>query len=117
DEALKECLAAGQPQDKAEWLAKHRVHPGGRPSNLIVLPKLTPYTLGALLALYEHKVFVQGVVWGINPFDQWGVEYGKVLAQGITEELSGAKPKDAAGHDASTAYWVKRFGGDVFALA
>ncbi|PVY67850.1 glucose-6-phosphate isomerase [Pusillimonas noertemannii] len=111
EEALKECLASGLPQEKAEWLAKHRVHPGGRPSNLIVLPKLTPYTLGALLALYEHKVFVQGVVWGINPFDQWGVEYGKVLAQGITEELSGAKPKDAAGHDASTAYWVERFGG------
>ena len=111
EDALKECLASGVPPEKAEWLAKHRVHPGGRPSNLIVLPKLTPYTLGALLALYEHKVFVQGVVWGINPFDQWGVEYGKVLAQGITEELSGAKPKDAAGHDASTAYWVRRFGG------
>lgn len=107
EEALQECLGAGVPHEKALWLAKHRVHPGGRPSNLIVLPKLTPYTLGALLALYEHKVFVQGVVWGINPFDQWGVEYGKVLAKGITEELSGGTP--VAKHDASTAYWVNRF--------
>lgn len=109
EDALQECLAAGMPAEKAAWLAKHRVHPGGRPSNLIVLPKLTPYTLGALLALYEHKVFVQGVVWGINPFDQWGVEYGKVLAKGITAALSGEAPTKGAQHDASTEYWVKRF--------
>lgn len=109
DAALQECLAANVPPEKASWLAKHRVHPGGRPSTLIVLPKLTPYTLGALVALYEHKVFVQGVVWGINPFDQWGVEYGKVLAKGITDELSGAAPATDATRDASTAYWVKRF--------
>lgn len=111
EDALQECLDAGVEPEKAKWLAKHRVHPGGRPSNLIVLPKLTPYTLGALLALYEHKVFVQGVVWGINPFDQWGVEYGKVLAKGITQELSGGKPEDGVAHDASTAYWVKKFAG------
>lgn len=111
EDALQECLAAGMPPEKAKWLAKHRVHPGGRPSNLIVLPKLTPYTLGALLALYEHKVFVQGVVWGINPFDQWGVEYGKVLAKGITDELSGGAPPEGVGHDASTEYWVRRFAG------
>ncbi|MDS1139982.1 glucose-6-phosphate isomerase [Pusillimonas sp. SM2304] len=111
DGALKECLDAGMTQDKAEWLAQHRVHPGGRPSNLIVLPRLSPYTLGALLALYEHKVFVQGVIWGINPFDQWGVEYGKVLAKGISAELSGkAADADSAAHDASTAHWVKSFG-------
>lgn len=110
DDALQECLAAGIPQEKSEWLAKHRVHAGGRPSNLIVLPRLSPYTLGALLALYEHKVFVQGVVWGINPFDQWGVEYGKVLAKGIAAELSGTAPLDPS-HDASTAHWVKKFSG------
>jgi glucose-6-phosphate isomerase len=110
EDALQECLAAGIPQEKSEWLAKHRVHAGGRPSNLIVLPRLSPYTLGALLALYEHKVFVQSVVWGINPFDQWGVEYGKVLAKGITAELSGTAPLDPT-HDASTAHWVKKFSG------
>ncbi len=110
DDALRECLDAGMPQEQAQWLAQHRVHPGGRPSNLIVLPRLSPYTLGALLALYEHKVFVQAVVWGINPFDQWGVEYGKVLAKGISAELSGeAHGADQPGHDASTAHWVKTF--------
>ncbi|MDX3906486.1 MAG: glucose-6-phosphate isomerase [Pigmentiphaga sp.] len=94
---------------RAAWLARHKAHPGGRPSSLIVLPRLTAHAMGALLALYEHKVFVQGVVWGINPFDQWGVEYGKVLATGIAKELSG----DAAGegHDPSTAYWVGQWRG------
>lgn len=106
DDALAENQADAST-DRARWLAHHKVHAGGRPSNLIVLPRLSPYTLGALLALYEHKVFVQGVVWGINPFDQWGVEYGKVLAKGIAGELSGkaADPK----HDASTAHWVASF--------
>src|SRR5690606_33446678 len=108
DEALQECLDAGAPREQAEWLARHRVHPGGRPSSLIVLPRLSPYALGALLALYEHKVFVQGVVWGINPFDQWGVEYGKVLARGIATELQGQPAPEGTHHDASTAYWVRR---------
>ncbi|TCT09049.1 glucose-6-phosphate isomerase [Paralcaligenes ureilyticus] len=109
--ALDECVAEGMPMDRARWLARHRVHTGGRPSNLIVLPSLTPYTLGSLLALYEHKVFVQAVVWGINPFDQWGVEYGKVLAKGIMKELSAdnAAENRASHHDASTAHWVKAF--------
>ncbi|WP_442594861.1 glucose-6-phosphate isomerase [Parapusillimonas sp. JC17] len=111
DDALAECLAGGMDPDQAQWLARHRVHPGGRPSTLIVLPRLSPYTLGALLALYEHKIFVQGVVWGINPFDQWGVEYGKVLAKGITAELAGESAIDP-NHDASTAHWVEAFGSD-----
>ncbi|MFJ1300397.1 glucose-6-phosphate isomerase [Pseudomonadota bacterium AL_CKDN230030165-1A_HGKHYDSX7] len=98
--------AQGEPSDKAEWLARHRSHPGGRPSTLIVLPRLTPHTLGALLALYEHKVFVQGVIWGINPFDQWGVEAGKTLASGIQRELSTGEV--ASEHDQSTHYWITR---------
>lgn len=111
DTAFAECQAEGMPPEQAAELARHRVHPGGRPSSLIVLPRLTAYSLGALLALYEHKVFVQGVVWGINPFDQWGVEYGKVLAKGILRELTGNTATGATPrHDASTAYWV-----DVFA--
>lgn len=110
EQALQECRAEGHPEEHAQWLAKHRMHTGGRPSNLIVLPRLSPYTLGALLALYEHKVFTQAVIWGINPFDQWGVEYGKVLAKGITKELQGQAPVNT-GHDASTRYWVEVFRG------
>ncbi|MDN5843371.1 MAG: glucose-6-phosphate isomerase, partial [Alcaligenaceae bacterium] len=108
DEALQEGLDAGEPPQRAQWLARHRVLAGGRPNHLIVLPRLSPHSLGALLALYEHKVFVQGLIWGIDPFDQWGVEYGKVLAKGILRELE-AGPGDGgadAAHDASTRYWV-----------
>lgn len=107
--ALQENLQAGMPQAQAEWLAKHRMHAGGRPSNLLVLSRLSPYTLGALLALYEHKVFIQGLIWGINPFDQWGVEYGKVLAQGILKAMAGTSAT-RSDHDASTAHWVSTFG-------
>lgn len=114
DQARAECLAEGMDAARADWLAPHRVHPGGRPNHLIVLPRLSPYSLGALLALYEHRVFTQGVIWGIDPFDQWGVEYGKVLARGIVAELdpsSGhASRADtaAARHDASTRHWIER---------
>lgn len=108
DTALRETLAEGVPAERAHWLARHRTHPGGRPSSLIVLSRLSPYTLGALLALYEHKVFVQAVVWGINPFDQWGVEYGKHLAQNITNCLAGDSTAGSH-HDASTAHWIDTF--------
>lgn len=112
------CLEAaskevGSADDKKLDVAAHKVHPGGRPSTLIVLRQLEPRTLGALLALYEHKVFVQSVVWGINPFDQWGVELGKQLANGIAREL--AVPVAAGvvdwGHDPSTSYWIDRYRG------
>jgi glucose-6-phosphate isomerase len=92
------------PTNKAAWLARHRKHHGGRPSTLFVLPRLTPYELGALLALYEHKVFLQALIWGINPFDQWGVEAGKRMANGILEELHGAP--QTAPHDLSTRHWI-----------
>lgn len=108
DAALRETLAEGVPAEHAQWLARHRTHPGGRPSSLIVLSRLSPYTLGALLALYEHKVFVQAVVWGINPFDQWGVEYGKHLAENIAATLAGTQPANPD-HDVSTAHWVATF--------
>ena len=88
-----------------DTLAPHRVHAGGRPSTLIVLPHLDAFHLGALLALYEHKVFCQGVIWGINTFDQWGVEYGKVLAKQIIGTLDG-KATTTTRQDPSTRHWI-----------
>lgn len=108
DEAFAENMAAGLQEAEARLLAKHRKQPGGRPSNLIILPRLTPFALGALLALYEHKVFVEGIVWGLNPFDQWGVELGKVLAKGIHQEIKGEKVADTH-RNPSTQYWVEQF--------
>ena len=93
----------------AAQLAQHRVHPGGRPSTLIVLPQLDAKQLGALLALYEHKVFTEGVLWGINPFDQWGVEFGKRLAQEIENSLDAEDSEVAvSAFDPSTAHWIRR---------
>lgn len=86
----------------AQWLAQHCVHPGGRPSTLIVLPRLDAHRLGALLALYEHKVFVAGVIWGLNPFDQWGVEFGKRLAHQLMQN----DPEQTKDFDASTRHWL-----------
>ena len=103
EEALAETSAAESDPARARLLARHRVHPGGRPSSLIVLPRLEAYTLGALLALYEHKVFTQGVIWGINPFDQWGVEFGKALAKTIMRELDAPQPGQ---QDPSTRFWI-----------
>jgi glucose-6-phosphate isomerase len=105
--AQAEALAFGRTaQEVAESgvvpeLVPHRTFPGNRPSSMILAPKLTPSVLGQLIALYEHKVFVQGTVWGINSFDQWGVELGKALAQRIMPELG--DPGSVDGHDSSTA--------------
>jgi glucose-6-phosphate isomerase len=89
--------AAGLPPAEVDRLAPHRVFPGNRPSVSILLPQLTPEALGALVALYEHKVACLGALWGINPFDQWGVELGKQFASGILPALTGTAPlRDAA---------------------
>ena len=105
--AQTEALAFGKTpeQVRAEGtdaaLVPHRVFQGNRPSNTILAERLTPATLGRLVALYEHSVFTQGTIWGIDSFDQWGVELGKVLAQRIIPELkSGTEP--ALAHDSST---------------
>ena len=112
--AQAEALAFGKTpaEVKAEgtpdWLVPHRVFEGNRPSNLILADRLTPGVLGALVALYEHNVFVQGAIWNINPFDQWGVELGKALAQRIIPELeSQAAPRP--GHDSSTNHLIRRY--------
>jgi len=112
--AQTEALAFGKTpeQVKAEgtpdWLVPHRVFEGNRPSNTILADRLTPETLGKLVALYEHSVFTQGAVWSIDSFDQWGVELGKVLAQRIIPELeSPSEPK--LGHDSSTNNLIRRY--------
>ena len=99
-----EVLAEGTPA----WLAPHRTFPGNRPSSTILANELTPRLLGTLVALYEHSVFTQGVIWDINPFDQWGVELGKVLAKRIAPELSSAVEPDLA-HDSSTNELIRRY--------
>ena len=85
----------------------HKVFPGNRPTNTIVLHELNPFNLGSLIALYEHKVFVQGVVWNINSFDQWGVELGKQLAKAILPEFDSEEAVES--HDASTNALVNRY--------
>ncbi len=101
DEARAELRAAGLDEDAVRTLAPFKVFGGNRPTNTLLLQRLDPRCLGALIALYEHKVFVQGAIWGLNSFDQWGVELGKQLAQTIVGELSGeAGPVP---HDSSTA--------------
>lgn len=99
---LKQVKAEGT----ADWLAPHREFEGNRPSNVIMAKKLTPAVLGKLVALYEHSVFTQGVIWNINPFDQWGVELGKVLAQRIIPEL---ESDSELKHDGSTNNLIRRY--------
>jgi glucose-6-phosphate isomerase len=105
-----ELKAQGLDAVEIDRLAPHKVFPGDRPTNSILAERLTPETLGALVALYEHKVFVQGVIWGINSFDQWGVELGKVLAKEIVPEIAAlgeSKPAPSK-HDASTNALIDR---------
>jgi glucose-6-phosphate isomerase len=110
--AQTEALAFGKTAAEVEaegtpsWLVPHRVFEGNRPTNTILLERLTPETLGKLVALYEHSVFTQGVIWGINSFDQWGVELGKALAKRIAAELAG--DSDLA-HDSSTNALIRRY--------
>ncbi|KAG8873307.1 glucose-6-phosphate isomerase [Tulasnella sp. 331] len=114
--AQPEALAFGKTEEEVkkevgpnatEALIKSKVFPGNRPSNSIMFPMLTPATLGALVAMYEHKIFVQGMVWGINSFDQMGVELGKVLAKAILAQLE--SPADVKGHDSSTTGLIHHY--------
>jgi glucose-6-phosphate isomerase len=112
--AQTEALAFGKTREqvKAEgtpdWLIPHRVFEGNRPSNTILMDRLTPAALGKLVALYEHCVFTQGTIWDIDSFDQWGVELGKVLAQRIIPELE-SKTDPKLDHDSSTATLIRRY--------
>jgi glucose-6-phosphate isomerase len=97
------------PADEVALVAPHRMFSGDRPSNTILFRRLDGFTLGRLIALYEHKVAVQGWLWGIDSFDQWGVELGKVLAGGILPDLQPGVHSDPGAHDASTAALIERF--------
>jgi glucose-6-phosphate isomerase len=112
--AQAEALAFGKTREQVktegtpDWLVPHRVFEGNRPSNTILAERLTPETLGKLVALYEHSVFTQGAIWGIDSFDQWGVELGKVLAKRIIPELE-SKEEPKFDHDSSTVSLIRRY--------
>jgi glucose-6-phosphate isomerase len=112
--AQTEALAFGKTEqqvkaeDTPDWLVPHRVFEGNRPSNTLLLERLTPAALGSLVALYEHSVFTQGTIWQIDSFDQWGVELGKQLAQHIIPELE-SKTEPKLEHDGSTNALIRRY--------
>ena len=112
--AQAEALAFGKTSQEVQaegapaWLAPHRSFEGNRPSSTLLLERLTPTTLGTLVALYEHSVFVQGAIWHIDSFDQWGVELGKVLAERIIPELE-SKAESALKHDTSTNTLIQHY--------
>jgi glucose-6-phosphate isomerase len=105
EEARAELEASGLSAERVEELVPHKTFPGNRPSNTFMMEKLTPHALGRLIALYEHKIFVQGVIWNIYSFDQWGVELGKQLAKVILPELGGAPGH----HDGSTEQLIRYY--------
>jgi len=107
DEVRQELKKEGLEGEALEKLIPHKVFTGNRPTNSILFHKLTPKTLGVLIALYEHKIFTQGIIWNINSFDQWGVELGKQLAKAILPELE--KPGTITSHDSSTNGLINRF--------
>jgi glucose-6-phosphate isomerase len=113
--AQAEALAFGRTAEEvagagvAPELVAHRSFPGDRPTTTLLLDHLTPRALGQLVALYEHKVFTQGTIWGVNSFDQWGVELGKQLATRLAGELVADAPPAADAHDSSTTSLVRRY--------
>jgi glucose-6-phosphate isomerase len=104
EQVVENLAKAGLSQADIKFLAPYKVFEGNRPTNSILMDNLTPKTLGALIALYEHKIFAQGIMWRINSFDQWGVELGKVLANVILPELKGEADNK---HDASMESLIK----------
>jgi glucose-6-phosphate isomerase len=107
DEARAELMKSGIAAARVDQLVPHKVFEGNRPTNTILFDRLTPRTLGRLIALYEHKIFVQGIIWNLNSYDQWGVELGKQLANAILPELNSEGP--VTSHDSSTNALINRF--------
>lgn len=111
DEAMAEMLAAGMSEKQAQALLPYKIFPGNRPTNTFLFDTLSPKMLGTIIALYEHKIFVQGIIWNINSFDQWGVELGKVLATNILEEINAghvSKPHDCSTEGLMNYYFKLR---------
>ena len=106
-QAIDECLAAGMSEGESIALAAQKVIPGNRPSNTLYFPKSTPHSVGALIALYEHKVAAQGMIWGVNSFDQWGVELGKDMDNNVLAALEGQT--SSAAFDSSTSGLVQAY--------
>jgi glucose-6-phosphate isomerase len=113
-EVEAELKASGLGPEEIKRLAPHKVFEGNHPTNSILFKKLTPHVLGSLVAMYEHKIFVQGIIWNINSYDQWGVELGKQLAKKILPELEAGEqdPKVALKHDASTNALIRKYLGE-----
>ena len=107
EEVVNELQREGKSGKEIEKLCPHKVFAGNKPTNSILFKKLTPRVLGSLIAMYEHKIFVQGIIWNIFGFDQWGVELGKQLAKNILPELKDANPIDT--HDTSTNGLINAF--------
>jgi glucose-6-phosphate isomerase len=107
NEVKVELMKAGKSEEEIKKLTPFKVFPGNKPTNSILVKEITPYTLGTLIALYEHKIFIQGVLWNIFSFDQWGVELGKQLANKILPELE--NENKVAGHDSSTNGLINSF--------
>jgi glucose-6-phosphate isomerase len=109
EEVLKELSQSGMRDEEIKRVLPYRVFKGNRPTNSILAKKMTPRTLGSLIAMYEHKIFAQGVIWNIFSFDQWGVELGKQLANRILPELK--DEKESTSHDASTNGLINTYKG------
>ena len=109
EEVLEELTASGASEEEARRLAPHKAVPGNRPSNTLLCERLDPHNLGALIALYEHRVFVQAAIWDINPFDQWGVELGKQLGQSVLSRLADPQQTSGTWEDSSTAGLIQLF--------
>ena len=107
EEAREELITAGMTDEQIKYQLPYRIFEGNKPTNSILVEKIDPHTLGILIALYEHKIFVQGVIWNIFSFDQWGVELGKALAKKILPELS--SPTESTLHDSSTNGLINHF--------
>ena len=107
DECLADLKNTELSEAEQQRIAAHKTMPGNKPSNTLTFNRLDPFTLGALIALYEHKVFVQGAIWDLNSFDQWGVELGKVLGNQVLDGINGKR--DASQFDASTAAQIAAF--------
>lgn len=111
DEGFIECINQGLTEEEATYLAAHKNTPGNRPSTTLFLNKISPHTLGALIALYEHKIFVQGVIWGINSFDQWGIELGKQLMPNVLSTLKRTTKYDTDSSTQGLAQFYKNLQG------